>query len=44
MLGSIRQEEMGGCIKLVDAGLHNLHSLQNIVRMIKSKRMKEMGI
>jgi hypothetical protein len=31
---------VGGCIRLHDEELHNLYASQNIIRVIKSRRMR----
>jgi hypothetical protein len=38
-----RDEVTGGWRKLHNVGLHNLHSLPGIIRMIKSRRMGWVG-
>jgi hypothetical protein len=38
-----RDEIIGYCRKLYNEELHNVYSLPNIIRMIKSRRMKWTG-
>jgi hypothetical protein len=40
IFGPKRDEIMGGWIKLHNEELHNFHSSPNIIRMIKSSRMR----
>jgi hypothetical protein len=40
IFGPKRNEVTGGWRKLHNEGLHNLYSSPNIIRMIKSRRMK----
>jgi hypothetical protein len=40
MCGSKREEVAGGWRRLHDEELHNLHTSQNIIRVIKPKRMR----
>jgi hypothetical protein len=37
MLGPKKQEVTGGCRKLHNEALHNLHSSQNVIRVTKSR-------
>jgi hypothetical protein len=43
LFGPKRDEMIGGWRKLHNEELHNLYSSSNIIRMIKSKRMKWAG-
>jgi hypothetical protein len=43
IFGPMRDEVMGDWRKLHNEDLHNLYSLPNIIRMIKSRRMKWAG-
>jgi hypothetical protein len=43
MFGSKRDEVTGGWRKLLDEELHNLYCSVNIIRMIKSRRMRWAG-
>jgi hypothetical protein len=43
IFGPKRDEVMRGWRKLHNKELHNLYSLQSIIRMIKSRRMRWMG-
>jgi hypothetical protein len=43
IFGPKRDEVIGGWRKLHNEGLHNLNSSPNIIRMIKSKRMRWVG-
>jgi hypothetical protein len=43
IFGSRKGEVAGGCRKLHNEELHNLYSSPNIVRMIKSRRMRQTG-
>jgi hypothetical protein len=43
IFGPKRDEVTGGWGKLHNEGLHNLYSLPNIIRMIKSRRMRWAG-
>jgi hypothetical protein len=43
IFGSKRDEVTGGWRKLHNEELHNLYSYPNIIRMIKSKRMRWAG-
>jgi hypothetical protein len=40
IFGSGRKEMTGGWRKLNNEELHNLHTLQNIIRVIKSRRTR----
>jgi hypothetical protein len=40
IFGSKRDEVIGGSRKLHNEGLHSLYSSPNIIRIIKSRRMK----
>jgi hypothetical protein len=42
-IGSNRDEIIRGWRKMHDEGLHNLYSSPNIIRMIKSRRMRSAG-
>jgi hypothetical protein len=43
IFGPKRDEVVGGWRKLPNEELHNLYSLPNIIRMIKSRRMRWVG-
>jgi hypothetical protein len=43
IFGLKRDEVTGDCRKLHNEELHNLYSLPNIIRMIKSRRMRWTG-
>jgi hypothetical protein len=43
IFGPKRDEVMGGCKKFHNEELHNLYSSPNIIRMIKSRRMRCAG-
>jgi hypothetical protein len=43
IFGTARDEVTGGWRKLFNEELHNLYSLTNIIRMIKSWRMRRVG-
>jgi hypothetical protein len=43
MFGPKRHEVMGQCRKLYNGELHNLHSSPDIIRQIKSSRMRWLG-
>jgi hypothetical protein len=43
IFGPRRDEMVGGWIKLHNEELHNLYSSPNIIRMIKSRRMRSEG-
>jgi hypothetical protein len=43
IFGLKRNEETGGWRKLHNEKLHNLYSLENIIRMMKSRRMRWAG-
>jgi hypothetical protein len=43
IFGPKRDEVMGGQIKLHNEELHNLFSLTNIIKMIKSRKMRWAG-
>jgi hypothetical protein len=40
IFGTKREEVAGGCRRLHSEELHNLYTSQNIVRVIKSRRMR----
>jgi hypothetical protein len=44
IFGPKRHEVTGGWRKLHNEELHNLYSLLNIIRMIKSRRMRSAGL
>jgi hypothetical protein len=43
IFGPTRETVTGGWRKLHDVELHDLYTLLNVVRMIKSRRMRWMG-
>jgi hypothetical protein len=44
IFGPKRDEVTGSWRKLLNEELHNLYSLQNVIRMIKSRRMRWAGM